>query len=169
MRTIIVTAAVAVFLGGCGSEAPVENKASTTRVAALTPGEYEMTWTVVDVKSTDQTTPATSLKAGDPATTTRTCIGADNAIEPAVFAEGSDTCAPNEKYIKNGRMSLQLKCTRSGKTGNAMQGIDGDFTADGFEATALGSTAFSGDGDYNMTRKVVAKRIGDCPAEGAAQ
>ena len=168
MRTIIVTAAVAVFLGGCGSEAPVENKASTTRVAALTPGEYELSWTVVDVKSTDQTTPATSLKAGAPATTSRTCIGPDNAIEPAAFAEGNDKCNANEQYIKNGRMSLQLKCTRSGKSGNAMQGIDGDFTADGFEATILGSTGFGGSGDYNMTRKVVGKRVGDCAAEGAA-
>ena len=167
MRKIIVTAALAALLGGCGGEAPQEKKASS-RAESLTPGEYELSWTVVDVKSADQTTPATSLKVGAPATTSRTCIGPGNAIEPAAFAEGSDKCAPNEEYIKNGRMSLQLKCTRTGKSGNVMQGVDGDFTVDGFEATVLGSTAFSGDGDYNMTRKAVAKRIGDCPAKGAA-
>ena len=167
MRTIIITAAAAALLGGCGGEAPLENQA-TTRAASLTPGEYELTWTVADVKSADEATPATSLQAGAPATTTRTCVGPDNAIEPAAFAEASDTCTPNEKYIKNGRMSLQLKCKRAGKSGQVMQGIDGDFTADGFEATVLGSTGFGGSGDYNMTRKVVGKRIGDCPAGGAA-
>ena len=31
-------------------------------------------------------------------------------------------------------------------------------------ATVLGSTGFGGSGDYNMTRKVTAKRVGDCAA-----
>ena len=168
MRNLMLAAA-ATALSGCGGDAPEQTKAGSERVASLTPGEYELSWTVVDVKSTDQTTPATSLKAGAPATTTRTCVGADGSLDPAAFAEGGDACTVNEQYIKNGRMSLQLKCTRAGQTGNAMQGVDGDFTADGFEATVLGSTGFGGSGDYTMTRKVTAKRIGDCPAGGPAE
>lgn len=168
MRTFILAAAAAAVVTGCGSDAPERNAAASERAASLTPGEYELSWTVVDVTSTDQTTPATALKAGAPATTTRTCVAADGSIDPAAFAEGEDECTPNESYIKNGRMSLQLKCTRAGQTGNAMQGVDGDFTADGFEATVLGSTGFGGSGDYNMTRKVTATRVGDCPAGGAA-
>lgn len=168
MRKIIMTAAAAALLTGCGGEAPEQKDAKSERAASLTAGEYELAWTVTDVKSTDQTTPATSLKAGEPATTARTCVGANGKLDPAAFAEGSDSCTVTENYVKNGRMSLQLKCTRAGQSGNVMQGIDGNFTADAFEATVLGSTGFGGSGDYNMTRKVTAKRIGDCPAGGGS-
>ena len=40
----------------------------------------------------------------------------------------------------------------------------GSFTADSFEGEITALSYFVEDGDYRMTRKVSAKRIGDCPA-----
>jgi hypothetical protein len=48
-----------------------------------------------------------------------------------------------------------------------MQLVDGDFKKDSFEAKVLGSTSFSGSGDYEMARSVSAKRVGDCSSAGA--
>jgi hypothetical protein len=59
---------------------------------------------------------------------------------------------------------VQLKCKRAGQGGHVMQLVDGDFKKDSFEAKVLGSTSFSGSGDYEMARTVTAKRVGDCPA-----
>ena len=44
-----------------------------------------------------------------------------------------------------------------------MQLVDGTFKADSFEARVLGSTGFAASGDYNMTRQVTGRRVGDCP------
>lgn len=165
MRTIISAAVAAAFLAGCSGEpAQQENAATEETAKALQPGEYELTAKVDQVRSTDNTSPATSLKAGADAPTKRACVAADGSLDPKMFAEASDTCTVADSYVRNGRMSVQLKCTRAGQGGNVMQLVDGDFTADSFEAKVLGSTSFSGSGDYEMARSVSAKRVGDCPA-----
>ena len=64
-------------------------------------------------------------------------------------------------------MSLHLGCSRAGDNGNVMVAVDGKITADGFDSTATTLTQFYGQGDYKMTRKLTAKRVGDCPAGGA--
>ena len=49
-----------------------------------------------------------------------------------------------------------------------MPAMMGSFTADGFEGEINTLTYFYAEGDYRMARKITAKRIGDCPAAGAA-
>ena len=51
--------------------------------------------------------------------------------------------------------------------GNLYPAADGNYTADGFEAVVNMSTAFAGSGDYRMTRRLTARRTGDCPPGGA--
>ena len=46
---------------------------------------------------------------------------------------------------------MQYQCSRPAR-GNVYPAADGNFTADGFEAVVTVGTAFSGDGDYNLTR-----------------
>ena len=86
------------------------------------------------------------------------------ALDPKLFAEASDTCTVAESYVRNGRMSVQLRCKRAGQSGDVMQRVDGNFTKDSFEAQIIGSTSFGGSGDYAMTRSATAKRVGDCSA-----
>lgn len=163
MKQVIMIAAL-VALGGCGGEPPappVEEKAK-----ALSPGEYEIAGEVTVLRSTDKSTPATSAKMGDKATS-RACVAADGTLDPKMFVEAGDKCSMQNDYMRGGRMSIQYSCSRKGR-GNLYPSVDGNFTADSFEALVVSGSQFSGDGDYSMTRKLSAKRVGDCPASGGA-
>ena len=164
MRTIINAVAGAALVAGCSGESAQQQNAVEETAKAPEPGEYELTANVDQVRSTDKTTPATSLKAGAAAPAKRACVAADGALDPKLFAEASDTCTVTESYVRNGRMSVQLRCKRAGQSGDVMQRVDGNFTKDSFEAQIIGSTSFGGSGDYAMTRSATAKRVGDCSA-----
>ncbi len=165
MRTIIGAALAAALVAGCsGDSAQQQNASQEATAKALQPGEYELTAKVDQLRATEGPSPATALKAGAEAPPRRACVATDGSLDPKMFAEGSDTCTVADSYVRNGRMSVQLKCKRAGQGGHVMQLVDGDFKTDSFEAKVLGSTSFSGSGDYEMARSVTAKRVGDCPA-----
>jgi len=166
MRMIIIGAAATMLLAGCSDDSATAPKPEEAAAAALTPGEYEISATVAALRSTDKTTPASKAKVGDPAKVTRICVPADGTIDPAAFAEGSETCNPMDNYMRNGRMSLQYKCTRVG-SGQLTHMADGNFKTDSFEAKVTTATYFSGPGDYELTRSFNGKRVGDCPAAPA--
>ena len=157
----------AMILAACGSEpeAPAQPEAAE----AMRPGLYEVNSEVTALASTDKTTPFTKLKQGDK-TTARACVAADGKPAPELFAEAeADKCEIKNSYIRNGRLSAQMSCRREGKRGEVMPAMMGSFTADSFEGEITALSYFVEDGDYRMTRKVSAKRIGDCPAEGTAE
>lgn len=158
MMTILVPAGLLAACGGTAEQA----KPAEERAASLQPGEYEISFKVDAIRSTDNSTPATKSKVGDPPVTTRTCVPADGAIDPSAFAEAGEKCTVSDPYMRGGRMSLQLKCLRGNK--QLGQLVDGQFTADSFSGTARTSTFFSGPGDYELTRTLTGKRIGECPA-----
>jgi hypothetical protein len=152
-------------LAACSGDAPAENKVEA-KADALQPGEYEFTVTVDEVRSTDNTTPATNLKVaakGEETEKVRLCVARDGAIDPLIFAEAGDKCTPSSTYMRGGRMSLQYNCSRP-QRGQLTQLVDGNFTADSFEAKVMTSSYFAGDGDYAMTRTIAGQRMGDCPA-----
>jgi len=166
MRTMITAAATAALLAGCsGDEAAVPR--AEAAAASLQAGEYEVTAKVDTLRSTDKTTPETKSKVGDPPKVTRICVPADGTIESKVFAEGSETCKAFDSYMRNGRMSLQYRCTRG--SDGLSQLVDGKFKADSFEAKVTTSTYFAGRGDYDLTRSFTGKRVGDCTQESATQ
>ena len=156
--------AAAALLAGCGSEAP--RPAEAPVAASLTPGEYEVTGEVTKLVSTDKTTPATPTKLGDK-TVTRGCVADNGSIDPEMFIDKGDNCSAQSSYVRSGRLSVQYQCTRPGK-GNVYPAADGNFGAEGFDAIVTVGTAFAGEGDYNLTRKLTAKRVGNCPATGTA-
>lgn len=164
MRMILMTVAGAAALASCGGgEEPVNNVAEAA-AASLQPGEYELTAKVDALRSTDKTTPATALKAGGDPVVTRTCVGADNKMDPAAFVEAGETCTPSDSYMRNGRMNLQYRCNRSGK-GQLTHVVDGSFKTDSFTAQVRTGTYFSGSGDYDLERSIDAKRVGECTAK----
>ncbi|MEO6359413.1 MAG: DUF3617 family protein [Sphingomicrobium sp.] len=163
MRQILTILGAAGLLASCSGDSAAPVNTVVEKATALTPGEYELTAKVDELRSTDKTTPATQSKVGPEPSITRTCVGPENAIEPAAFVEAGETCTPSESYMKNGRMNLQYKCRRSGK-GELTQMVDGDFEADSFSGQIRTSTYFSGPGDYDLVRGVTAKRVGECAA-----
>ena len=163
MRAIIMSVAAAGLLAACSDSAP-EPKPAKVRVDALKPGEYEVTAKVDALRSTDKTTPSTQSTV-DAARTTRICVPADGALDPATFAEAGEKCTGSDNYMSGGRMSLQYKCLRAGE--QVTQTVDGSFTADSFTGKVMTATYFQGSGDYEMTRTMTAKRVGECSAAGA--
>jgi hypothetical protein len=151
-------------LGACGQEAAKPVAVETPK--AMVAGEYEIASEVTKLASADRSTPATSIKMGDKATL-RACVAADGTPDPAMFVEAGDKCTVTNSYGRSGRLSVQYSCQRAGK-GEVFTNADGNYTADGFEAIVIAATAFSGDGDYNLTRRLTAKRVGACPAAAAA-
>ena len=165
---LIVPAGVALALAACGGAKP-EQPTVEEAPASLAAGLYELTSEVKAVTSTDNTTPATKQKVGDKRTL-KACVAADGEPAPELLAEAEgDKCEIKNSYIRNGRMSAQMSCTREGQSGGVMPAMMGSFTSDGFEGEVTSATYFVADGDYRMTRKISAKRVGDCPAEGAAE
>lgn len=165
MRAWTLAAGAAILASGCSQEAaaPVENE---TESAALAPGLYEASWTVDSIASTDRTPPSNGLQQGA-AGTAKACVAEDGTIDPALFAEGEDECAASSSYVRSGRISIQLECRRPGGTGQVMQSVDGSTTAEAIEANVSTTTYLAAAGDYQMTRKLTAKRVGECPAGDA--
>jgi hypothetical protein len=154
------------LLAACSSEAPpTEAPAETAK--ALTSGEYEVSGKIETLRSTDGTTPATKAKLGDPPVLARACVAADGTMEPMMFGEPGDKCKAENAYARNGRLNLQLSCTREGAPGQVMQTINGSFTSESFVAEVTTGTYFSGSGDYSMKRTLAGKRVGECPAASA--
>ena len=159
MRGPIIVAAAAVLMSACSQEAPVQKEEAA---AALSGGQYEASWKVSELRSVDKTTPATNLKQ-DASGTTLACIAADGTIDPALFAEDGDTCTASNPYVRNGRIGLDLSCTRADSGGEIRQSVNGTFKADSLEAEVTTTTYLAGAGDYAMTRTFTAKRVGECP------
>ena len=158
MRAMIGIAG-AVLLAGCGGgDAPAKKEVA----AKLGAGLYEVKAEVTSLSPTDKVPAATSLKLAE-TVAARACVAADGAPDPALLAEAGDECTPQSNYIRNGRMSLQLVCKRA--KGNLFVTIDGKFAADGFDGNADTVTQFTTPGNYKMTRKLTATRVGDCPAD----
>jgi hypothetical protein len=166
MRKLMMAAGLCAALAACGQQeaAPADN-GSEQLPAALNPGDYEVTTLVQSLRSTDGTPPATKAKAsatGDKPIVHRACVGSDGTVEPVMFSEAGDECRIENAYARNGRLQLNLSCTRPGSPGQVMQSVNGKFTADGFEATVETGTYFTGAGDYQMRRQMTGKRTGDC-------
>jgi hypothetical protein len=160
-------AGAALMLAACGggSDKKQEAAAEEEAPAKLAAGLYEVSGEVTELASTDKSTPAIKLKQGDK-NVIKACVGADGQPDPALLADAEgDKCEIKNSYIHNGRMSAQMSCTRPDQTGYVMPAMMGSFTKDRFEGEINTLTYFVADGDYHMTRKVTAKRLGDCPAE----
>lgn len=163
-RKLLYMSGLALVLAACGGgkqdQAAVEEAPAT-----LAAGLYEVTSEVTTLASTDNTTPAIKAKQGDKIVT-KACVAADGKPAPALLADAEgDKCEIKNSYIRNGRMSAQMSCTREGHLGYVMPAMAGSYSADGFEGEINTLTYFNEDGDYRLTRKVTARRVGDCPAE----
>lgn len=167
MSKLACVGGLALALVACGGEKKEEAAAAAAVPARLAAGLYEVSAEVTQLASTDSTTPATKLKQGD-THVVKACVSAEGQPDPSLLSEAGDKCEIKNSYIRNGRMSAQMSCTRAGHSGYVMPAMMGSYTADGFEGEINTLTYFVENGDYRLTRKVTAKRVGDCPAEGSA-
>lgn len=159
----LTAGAALIALASCAEDKPAP--AAPEVPATLPAGLYQVDSEVTQLRSADKTTPATRMKLGDK-TTMQACVAADGAPDMAMFVDAGDKCEVTNSYTRSGRISVQYQCSRKGR-GSLYSAADGKYSADGFEALVNMSTSFSGAGDYQVTRRVTARRTGDCPPGGA--
>lgn len=165
MRVICI-AALAAFMAGCGGASDQQAPAAKA-AASLKPGEYALSWSKVERQSSEKKTAAAAAAEAitSAAFPERACVAAGGVIDPVAFAERGDSCRPTNSYVRSGTLNVQLACDRKGQNGPVMQMANGTFSDEGFEADVATSTYFAGPGNYTMTRKVTAKRVGECAAK----
>lgn len=158
-RHIMLALLLAPF-AACGeAPGPVAEKA---KLAAFPSGEWEVTSLTETLRTTDNTTPATSRKVGV-SETTRICSPAGPKPAAALFTDKGDECTFDSDYARNERINMSMQCQRPGR-GKVALTLDGKYDETTFEVVAITGTYFSGAGDYTLTQNIKGKRIGDCPA-----
>ena len=164
MRLIALTPLL--ILAAC-SEGSEPKKADATAAAKqLSAGQWEMTSEVTNVTQRDEGTPAIKVTQGDK-TTSSVCIAEADAKKPqaALFASEGSECTHRDMYMSNGRINATLACKRPGLSGEIATLVNGNYTADTIEGTAVTETSLVGEGDVKIESKLTGKRVGDCAAE----
>jgi hypothetical protein len=153
--------------GGGGAE----EKKAEEQAATIEAGQWETSFEVTELRSTDKATPAVKAKAGDKMTST-TCVTEANKAEPPpeLFAGQGYKCSYKTSYIRNGRLNASLACRHSSVSGEMVMSVNGSYSAASFEGTVSTTTYLPGDGDFQMTRNITGRKTaGACTAEAPAQ
>ncbi|MEQ7873845.1 DUF3617 family protein [Sphingomonas sp. ASV193] len=157
----LIAGALLLSLSACGDDAAPANQAEEappTPVAGL----YKVNAETTVVQPADKGKPRTTAKVGDKQTVD-SCVAADGSFDPSLFAEKGDRCTARGTHLSGGIISLQYDCKR-GSEGVTLN-VAGEYGKDKFEVLVNSATGFRGDGDYTLTRHLVAKRVGNCPAK----
>jgi len=140
--------------------------------ATLPAGTWQAEFEVKRFASADQTTPALKAKQGDKEKASSCVPEAQRATPaPELFAGAGYACTYQNSYIKDGMINATIQCTRPELKGQINMAVQGNYTADSFEATVDSTSYLPGPGDFTMSRKVKGKLTpGACqpaPAAGA--
>ena len=165
MRHLTILSACLLAACSGGGE---EKKAEQAVAANMEAGQWETSFEVTSIRSTDKTTPALKAAAGDKESGSA-CIAAGSEGSPPgeLFAGPGYKCQTQTAYNRNGRINTQLKCTKSGISGDHMLSVQGTYTGTSFEGTVDTTTYLPGAGDFEMSRKVSGRKTAAACAAGA--
>lgn len=157
MRALIIVPLC--LAAGCSGGEEANNSAETAAAARMEAGQWETTFEVTALRSTDGTTPVLKTKVGDKETGP-TCLAASDADAPppALFAGPGYTCTYTNSYVRGGRINASLTCTRKGLAGQVMMMVNGRFTATSFEGTVDANSYLAGTGDFALSRKMSGRK-----------
>ncbi len=165
MRLIALTPLLA--LAACSEGEPTNKKAEAPAAKQLAAGQWQMTTDVVKVTQRDNAPPAIKSPEGS-RTSTSICVAEAEAKkpQPALFAAEGSTCTYRDIYMTGGRINATLACERPGLSGSIATIVNGSYTGDTIEATAVTETSLIGEGDARIEAKLTGKRVGPCQAAG---
>ncbi len=165
MRLIALTPLLA--LAACSEGEPTNKKAEAPAAKQLAAGQWQMTTDVVKVTQRDNAPPAINSPEGS-RTSTSICVAEAEAKkpQPALFAAEGSTCTYRDIYMTGGRINATLACERPGLSGSIATIVNGSYTGDTIDATAVTETSLIGEGDARIEAKLTGKRIGPCQAAG---
>ena len=167
MRALIL---VPLCLVAACSEGGEQQKKKEAAAKTVTAGQWETTHEVTGIRSTDKTEPALKAAAGDKETGS-VCVpkGEEATPPPELFAGPGYECSYKNSYIRNGRVTASLGCTREGIDGELMMSVEGKYTATTFEGTVSTTSYLPGRGDFEMNRKMSGRHAADACQAAAAE
>ena len=165
MRNLTILSAC--LLAACGG-APEEKKAAeeTQAAANMEAGQWETSFELTAIRSTDKTEPALKAAVGDKETGSA-CVPAGSEASPPgeLFAGPDYTCTTQNSYVRNGRVNMSLKCSRPGISGDIMHTVQASSTGTTLEGTVDTISYLPGRGDFAMARKITGRKTGaECAA-----
>lgn len=185
MRSVIIISALLIFTAcqpAPEEQAPAINEGGpkpVPAVASLQPGEWESRIDSIHVKFEPVETPQGRLDLDDtnpsPPPPYKLCVTEDKAkqlFKPyRTGGAAGESCTQASFTMKEGRIHGILVCTVQGEKSERQ--LEGRYTPTSYEATEVTRTRITtppGDGleptkvPMTSTRKMTARRIGDCPA-----
>lgn len=151
----------AAMIAGCANDAPPPPPPAPAKLPA---GEWEVTAKVTSVEG--KAAADARIKSGDTATA-KACVGSDGLAPPALFAAEGDTCEAQSPYVRNGRVNMQMTCSRKGSGSSVMADVSGTYTADAIRGEGKVTTYVSGMDNYVVKQELTGRRVGECSSGGA--
>jgi hypothetical protein len=143
------------LVAACSDDGAGQKTAEQAAPATLPAGQWQATYEVTAMRSTDNSKPVVTAKAGDKENAD-VCVGKAEGDKPnpALFSGSGYQCSYQNSYIKDGMMTADLTCTRPGVTGAINMSMRGTYGAKSFEGTVETTTYLPGTGDFAMSRKI---------------
>ncbi|TMJ15432.1 MAG: DUF3617 family protein [Alphaproteobacteria bacterium] len=169
MRILILASLCLVAACSDGAGDGGDQAAAAEPPATFPAGQWDVTSEVTAFRQADKGAPKIKFAVGDKATNSA-CVAASEGQKPnpALFLGEGYQCSYQTAYARKGMVNETLSCTRKGLEGAVMANVEGHYTADSFDGTATTSTSLYTDGDVVFTRKLSARRTGECQAAAPA-
>ncbi|MBB4640941.1 DUF3617 domain-containing protein [Rhizorhapis suberifaciens] len=184
MKALIVTAASGVLLlSACGkgqdngTPMSADDVAKKVQAVKLTPGQWETTVQILDVKME-------GLPEGAPTgmmnnmigtkTTVKSCISREQAEKPNadfLAAQKNANCSYSSFDMTGGLIKAAMTCKGKNQPGELKMNMTGKYGADSYEMNQeTNMSGFQKGMSMAMKSKVTGRHIGNCPpgSEGAA-
>lgn len=179
---LMLLAAVALPLAGCGSGADVDEKnASVEEVAQkvreasgddglVNPGKWVSTVQIEDMQMPGMPPEAAEQMKRMMAQThsSESCLTPEEAKQPkGDFFGGNENCRYDRFRMGNGKIDAEMRCEQQGMT--QVMKMDGTYSPDAYSMRMTSNTSGGpgGAGNLSMRMKVDAKRTGECTGEEA--
>lgn len=164
-------------LAGCGGGEEQPRNMTGQEVAdqlaqvRINPGEWELTSRIISVEAPELPRELMQAMQGRQ-NSIRHCITPEQASDPAAFSRNvqqrNSGCQVQDFTMKGGRMEGQTVCA-GGTAQEVRSRMSGVFGPDSFDyETRVAVPAPMAGGTMNLSVRMQGRRVGACPASGAA-
>jgi hypothetical protein len=153
-------------LASCGDDAGQNQTAPA--VASPSPGQWELASQVTRFVKSDQGAARIDTPVGSRATQSL-CVAPGARLPTELFSGEGFTCTYGSYYVRGGRASVSLTCSREGLTGNILMNATGTFGADSISLHRDLRTILTTDGDVQIDADVTGRRTGACAPAAASE
>lgn len=177
-RMIMITSAV-LTCAGCGGGGDAGNQEMTVNEVAkqmsavrIEAGLWETTTEVTSASAPGMPPEALKQMTGRQ-TTGSNCVTPEQAARPDanfLTAQENNACRYQGFSMENGRIQGTMTCGAEGAPGEMRMTMDGEYGARSYDMRMeMVTSGMPGGQSMTMEARTTGRRVGECPAEGAAQ